>query len=475
MKDWFLPVPMNRDIKWCKDIAYTNYIKVFLSYPDYYARLSELIGKTQKGDEIFICGWGSNFYINLDSKNTAITLLKEAYKREVSIRFLSSPTVDKAWADNEAAVKSIEDFNKNKSLPIAFIDNQLFPVLAKNFHQKAVFITVNKIPYLFIGGMDIVHNRDTWIDSQVELRDSAALLGRITLLERWNSVQNQFFKDKGITVPTIGNNYSSLYSVVKGKFKVQFIRTYSPTVVDGENIIRDYAPWGDCTYFELIKRAITNSNKSLYQEDQFFKTIPELQKNSHQPEERSFCSGGSINSLIYQKANRSDFYYLGIGMDFFTTHLLSKGFNKNRFNKPEANENWSPLIVKPIDPNDGGNPTKPFIHSKSWIFDDELVVIGSANYWELSYMNEIKSTTSEFGVAFTCESDVTGDVYGCSDLPYVHALRLRMMERIKNWGVKDENKTYFKKDAASNWPSEMIFFSGNNFIGNNNNSLYIPM
>jgi phosphatidylserine/phosphatidylglycerophosphate/cardiolipin synthase-like enzyme len=70
------------------------------------------------------------------------------------------------------------------------------------------------------------------------------------------------------------------------------------------------------------------------------------------------------------------------------------------------------------------------MHTKAWIFDDELAVVGSANYWARSLSNAIlegvdDDVESEFAVAVA--STAKGSIH--PDLEFAHELRLRLWQR----------------------------------------------
>ena len=91
-------------------------------------------------------------------------------------------------------------------------------------------------------------------------------------------------------------------------------------------------------------------------------------------------------------------------------------------------------------PND-----KKFVHSKTWIFDDNsedpFVVIGSANFWQPSLTSVAAWGEGEFGVGFT--SKAKGDSLGFPEVSFARALRINLWERLRQ-----------DRDASYTWPRD---------------------
>jgi phosphatidylserine/phosphatidylglycerophosphate/cardiolipin synthase-like enzyme len=354
------------------------------------------------------------------------------------------------------------------------IDNQL--IIGSDHHQKAVFIRKSSLPFLFIGGMDITNDRLNWIDAQVEIIGSGALLGLNTLEERWKSVESPFIKS---IKPFV--NYNVPQILKNSGFTVQFIRTYSPIQVGNEKIAnRNYAENGDFTYFNLVRKALLNCRKSIYQEDQFFEVMGNIPQPIESPQspnniKRSNISGTSLDPLIYSKAGQQNFKYFGIGNNYFNT-AFPRYFGNNKFNS--SNNNSFPVLMQLG--SDFFKLTNVFFHSKLWIFDDELIIIGSANYWNPSFnseprpgfqKNEGDIIKSEFGVAFT-SSKATGEIFGFPKVSYIHGLRLKLWERIRQFA---EPAFHFKPDQVGDFENEFNVFVRDFDDKGTKRNFFIPM
>lgn len=100
-------------------------------------------------------------------------------------------------------------------------------------------------------------------------------------------------------------------------------------------------------------------------------------------------------------------------------------------------------------PND-----KKFVHSKTWIFDDNsddpFVIIGSANFWQPSLTSVAAWAEGEFGVGFT--SKVKGDSLGFPKVSFARALRIKLWERL----LQDRDPNYkWPRDASATLDDEI--------------------
>lgn len=481
---WFLDTPLDIKEKWTLDKAYPMGVNVLINYKDYFDLLGQTIDLTEDGDEIFIVGWLFDIHLKLVEERTVIDYLSKANMRNVKIRVLLTGVIN--GKRNQASVDGINNL-KGKGQKIAIIDNQLYFKSTEDYsdhHQKAVFIRRGRIPILFVGGMDIAdkddanpkYNHLSWIDAQAVISGSGALLGLNSLEERWNSV---IPSKVPITMPFVN------YDTREGDhgFTVQFVRTYPPSKEGNVTISgRNYAHDGDFTYDSLIRNAVKNSRKFIYHEDQFFYSVgqnnknPSIKKLGNDIKRSDITGGSSLDDLLIAKANQPGFKYLGIGFDFF--RLLDKEKKPSEFPKKFHDRkgikkiNMFPHLLthKLMDTGIEGTNIHKYFHSKLWIFDDELLVIGSANYFNQSF-NTLwdQSTSSELGVAIT-SSKASGAGLGFADLPYIHALRLKLWERIRNILVPSDFK--FTPQQVGDFEKEFNIF---NETDNNTEKFFIPM
>lgn len=414
MADWFLPlgVPGSTD-EWCFATTSTPDLRVYVSYADYYARLADLFAQAKTNDEIFVVGWGFGLEEILKDKKSALLFLEAARGRGARVRLLSTPKHD--HSDNNLQVGNAVAKNLD-----AVIDGQLPPGTTALHHQKAVLIKLKSATHLFVGGMDVARARvNQWFDVQAEIIGVGAGLGRKTLEERWESLKPPLGGVSATATPLSASKKDDSY-------KVQFIRTYPPFPADTTNWKRTYAKDGDHTYYALICGAIASAQKSIYLEEQFLWSMGSAPT-------RSNPAGGSV------PRQRGDVPNVPDTLERLMKEAIARGikvviigpnfppndpFKKNRDPVVRTLQNASnPPVLLQVRAN------MMFVHSKTWIFDDEFIVIGSANFWASSFVSVHTPAEAEFGVAFTSKGD--GASLGFPRVPFAKALRLRLWERIR--------------------------------------------
>jgi phosphatidylserine/phosphatidylglycerophosphate/cardiolipin synthase-like enzyme len=342
----------------------------YTDYGLYYSRLAEVFAKTNgKDDQIFIVGWRFHSQQQLRPGMTALKSLQQAAQnRKVTVRLLITAGIeDKGLRErNESEVKAAQAAGLN-----ALLDEQY--ISPCNFHQKAIYVKTGSDSFLFVGGMDIAQGLvGNWFDVQAEITGNAAELGRFTLEERWTSVTDP----KATYQPVFKRNPPGSDHTL-----VQFLRNYGKPDQHATTAGRKYAPDGDYTYRELLAQAISNSKKFIYLEDQFFY--------------RMGTANWSLDPLLRAAALRN-------------VHVIVVS-NRPDDLGPDGPKLRPPLIVDLVRSsydlryihllqlNASAAKTR-YVHTKTWIFDDELAVVGSANYWDRSMTCE-----AEFGVAMAGE------------------------------------------------------------------------
>jgi phosphatidylserine/phosphatidylglycerophosphate/cardiolipin synthase-like enzyme len=427
--NWFLPLgtPGSLD-EWCFQTVPTAELRVYPDTAAYHDRLASLLSQSKTNHEIFLIGWMFNLDGVLTPKKSLLVYLEAARGRGARVRLLAPPSHsggNNATQVSNAVAKKID----------ALIDDQL-PKAPPNdailIHQKAVFIKLEKNSHLFVGGMDIARPIDEWFDVQVEIIGLGASLGRKTLEERWESLKP----------PLGGLKFTSQPIVPSGKgdaHQVQFVRTYPPFPTDLTNWKRTYAPKGDHTYYALISQAISLAQTSIYIEEQMLWTTgPAPTRNNpaggSSPKERSDVPDPP-NTLEQLLASA-----LGRGVRLV---VISSSDNTQRRKDvvtmlANANARNPPILLQAL-------PTAMFVHSKTWIFDDQFVVVGSANFWDRSYHSVNVPAEGEFGVGFT--SKVDGTSLGFPGVSFARALRILLWERIRQ--DVDINFTFPRNASAS--------------------------
>lgn len=415
-KSWLLPEPSpgSPDAWRRMQTSECDDVYVHDSYQSYFGRLAQLFELVGSNDEIFLVGL--EFMLgNGDPKKTAeqttdllagqkaVDFLTAAKKRGASVRILVS-------GENTFFG---EQHIKSSGIDVEH-DSQ------GHHHQKAVYIRIKETSYLFVGGMDISLGFDKgggkreprlgfWFDGQAEIRGRAAELGRLTLEERWASV-------KGIPFAASFTRQTGTTHTV-----CQFVRTYPKSVPPASPMARarNYRP--DFSYGDLLSQAISKAKMFIYLEDQYFSQmdvppgLDDLLINAVGARKVLLVVVGARANQIeeYPKARRGP----------LVKRLLGEIPQKERLFLLQLREAPEPMPY--------------FVHTKTWIFDDQLAVVGSANYWNPSF----DGGDTEFGVAIAStrsKDDFPG-------VPFAHALRVRMWNRILKAAAKDTVKQ--NKDA----------------------------
>ncbi|MBJ7336999.1 phospholipase D-like domain-containing protein [Mycolicibacterium sp.] len=449
MTEWFLtPGGPGSSDEWCLQTVPTAEIRVHASRDAYYDRLGAVMSQAKDGDEIILVGWSFALHLVLTEKFAGLpqlsTFLEAARARKARVRLLATPQNDGAGQVARAIEKGVD----------ARVDDQLRA--GCSHHQKAVFVKLQSGSHLFIGGIDVTLGRKGWFDVQAEIIGPGADLGRKTLEERWESVN-----------PPLGGISATkqiLPTASGDAHQVQFVRTYPPWPDDTTTWKRTYAPHGDHTYYSLLSRAIASAEKTIYLEEQFFQTMGPAPT-------RTNPTGGS------SPRQRSDLPDLPDTIERLLKDAIGRGVKLVVVAAQDSGPMRPPdpaaraALVKSLD--SATNPpvllqtvTRPnelfergtlvatyydgFVHTKTWIFDDEFVLIGSGNLWPQSLVSVKTPSESEFGVAFT--SKVDGTSLGFPKATFARALRITMWERLK----RDLDPNYvFPRNVATSFADEV--------------------
>jgi phosphatidylserine/phosphatidylglycerophosphate/cardiolipin synthase-like enzyme len=399
-QDWLLPEPKPGapDAWRLMQTSECDEVYVHDSYQSYFKRLAQLFEIINQNDDVFLVGLefmlGNGDPRDKNEQTTellpgkrAVDLLLAAKKNGARVRILVTGS-DSFFGEPRVTAGGIEVAHDAQG----------------HHHQKAAYLRIKETSYLFVGGMDLSLGFDKsgkreprlgfWFDAQAEIRGRAAELGRLTLEERWASV-------KGIPfIASFGRRSGTPHTFC------QFIRTYpkdSPPP-DQNGRVRKYS--SDFSYGDLLRQAIGRTNAFIYLEDQYFAQMdvpPGLDRLLIEAvAKKRICLivvGARPNQIEpYPKSQRGP----------LVKKLLAEIAQKDRLFLFQLKETPAPMPY--------------FVHTKTWIFDDQLAVVGSANYWNPSF----DGGDTEFGVAIASTLS-RGDFPGA---PFARALRVRMWNRL---------------------------------------------
>jgi phosphatidylserine/phosphatidylglycerophosphate/cardiolipin synthase-like enzyme len=396
-QSWLLPEPKpGAPDSWrLMQTSECDYVYVHDSYESYFKRLTLLFEAIGRDDEVFLVGLEFMLGNGDPLKKTEQTTELAPGKKAVDLL----TTAKQKGARVRIMVTDEEPFFGEEHVKTSGIEVE--HDIQGHHHQKAVYIRIKNASHLFVGGMDISlgfsfkHEPRVglWFDGQAEIRGRAGELGLLTLEERWASVKGSPF------IASFPRQRGTTHTFC------QFLRTYPKDVPPKDNNGRVRKYNFDFSYGDLLSQAIRKATKFIYLEDQYFAQM-DVPPN--------------LDNLLIDAVGRR-------------VRLIVVGARPNQI-EPYPQSRRGPLVKRllaEIPQKDRmfllqlkeSPPPKPyFVHTKTWIFDDQLVVVGSANYWNPSF----DGRDTEFGVAIA--STLSNDDF--KGVPFARALRVRMWNRI---------------------------------------------
>lgn len=357
-----------------------------------------------EGDYVYLLGW--SYFDNLDigGGNTMRALLEAASTRRVQVRVMlwAKPALNllpvKRINDlpNGAAIRDDETANKTPwsvaklraALFAAGAAPHLLPIilaaitqkdlvrLGGAHHQKLLVVKRGGILVGYCGGIDIAPNRinitgkgkgEEYHDVHCRVRGPSAWDLLETFVRRWKHHPDSAGIDKlkgplrgiGEPVPTALTTPARDDAPFGGTTSVIIGRTFNPVHATGtlpaERDIR-----------RLLIAGIRNANRFIYMEDQYLidleaaaelnAAVPKLQHLT------ILILGNDLNDMPFGREYRRDFI-----------ERILRGLGSEDRTKVRVFQ----LSTSPTPPPVFGQHT--YVHSKTWVFDDELAVIGSAN------------------------------------------------------------------------------------------------
>jgi phosphatidylserine/phosphatidylglycerophosphate/cardiolipin synthase-like enzyme len=256
-------------------------------------------------------------------------------------------------------------------------------------HQKLLVVQGACGLIAFVGGMDIMPNRANvnpndgrwpWHDVHVRLRGPAAMECRDVFQERWSDHPESFRLDlklggpdhaafptpsEKLPAPTVTIPQGGLQPPARW---VRIGRTYPKLRKWGGGADYGFATQGNYGAWSLVERGIRSARRFIYLEDQYL-----VSRMARQ--------------LLIEKLNEKGFQFLLMLMNNSGAAAEDYKFivsERNRFreelrNVDKLGSRWGLYILKRAADQDQRKWCGTYMHSKTWIVDDEFAIVGSAN------------------------------------------------------------------------------------------------
>jgi phosphatidylserine/phosphatidylglycerophosphate/cardiolipin synthase-like enzyme len=350
---------------------------------------------------IYIAGWSTNKDVVLKAgtstslegylKNTRAQVRGMFYDGKIGISPLLSvkaPGVENKW---------IVDAINYLPHGAAVIDGKLPPLGIH--HQKLLVVQGQFGLVAFIGGMDIDPSRieinvgagRPWHDTQLRLAGPAALECRKVFEDRWLDHPGTPALDQklgaGPTAPvnlrralafpppaTLDLRGLPSSTFVSGskregrRERVAVGRTFGNIRKAGGSAGYGFAPNGEYTAWALIEQGIKQATRWIYLEDQYM--VSRMARKALLDKLRQPGFEFLLIVMNGSGAAAADFKYLVTARNEFRRDLMAADPTRTR---------WGIYTLKQAADPERQRWCGGYVHSKTWIFDDGYVVVGSAN------------------------------------------------------------------------------------------------
>lgn len=393
MSDWFLPAT---ERPWTSG----NLVIPRLHGVDYFARLLEVIGSTQAGDQVLFTDWRGDADERMaEDGPTVAELMCDAACRGVDVRALM-------WRSHPGRLNGEENLELaaciNEAGGEALLDERV--PFSGSHHQKLLVVRRRGRPeedVAFVGGIDLCHGRrddadhhgdpqappmderygptPPWHDAMAEIRGPAVVDVLDAFRERW---EDPTPLDLGNPLRRVVQRLAKMPRDPSplpergdpppeaGRHQVQILRTYAR-----KRPPYPFAPRGERSIARGYSRAFERARRLIYVEDQYFwsdlvattlvealRREPELQVIAvvpRHPEETNRIAGPPMRlgqRLAWERLREA-------GGDRFAMFNLE---------------------------NDRGEPV--YVHAKVCIVDDQWMTIGSDNLNMRSWTHDTELT-----------------------------------------------------------------------------------
>jgi phosphatidylserine/phosphatidylglycerophosphate/cardiolipin synthase-like enzyme len=391
------------------------------------ARVMRTAKDATKNHFIYLLGWSMDLGFPFDSAgNTAASILKEASDvRGVQVRAMAWAGIGAArmlgfLPDPEKAVSAVNAMKNGQ----AFKDTRALP--NGSHHQKVVIVNGEEGLTAFCGGIDIDPNRvfpmgvngsnfngAPFHDVHCRVRGPAAWDVLQTFIERWTDFVSAMRLTGSEKAPLLGPNLTLDQQPKPGKLHVQMGRTYpngaAHNLAGPPNMARGgyaFAPTGETTVSQMFFHAIDAAKRFIYIEDQYLvhketsdalvKALPRLRHLT----------------IIFPHSDLTDLPHIWEHRKAFIAPLRSAAKDKVHV-----------FVRFPF----GAQVARSYVHAKTWVFDDQYAIIGTANVNRRSWTHD-----SEIVVGIYDESTNDHAAY-----TFAHRLRVRLWAEHLNMNTPD--------------------------------------
>lgn len=416
----------------------------------YEEMLSDIAATKGKGDYVYLLGWDmvDDFDMVPDpptigvphacpagpsqsgKRRNIITALQRASNDGVQVRVMlwAKPPLKGTLAvarinlmKNGVAIRDDETANKTPAstarlfaaLAAAAVDAALIPIILSVIqpdlirmtgahHQKVLVVKRGETLVAYCGGIDINDNRlyqvkpsDPQHDTHCRIVGPAAWDVLETFVRRWrhhpqgakieNDPAHRVEALRGATEPVPqplttprpadGMGLGTMSVIVARTFNPVHNRFHPVKNPTGLRVERDVQ--------HLLLRAIARANRFIYIEDQYLFDYPDPK----------FPRASDIASALNKRVPHIDHLTIlipanGLAVPEVDGHYRRKFIERVLHRLPAAEARKVNVFQPSHDPEKSVIGCHDYVHSKTWVFDDELAVIGSANCNRRGYQHD---------------------------------------------------------------------------------------
>jgi phosphatidylserine/phosphatidylglycerophosphate/cardiolipin synthase-like enzyme len=349
-----------------------NAVTVFIDGDGYFADLARTIRLTS-GREAFVelIDWDLQVDFELvpgDPDSTLAALLTAASSRGVAVRALLNLHQANPFGagtitgyDNSPAVAFVN------GLPTGAAVHDDRYLYAGTHHQKIAVVATGDALVAYSGGMDL--NADRFRDGpgrrrhdvQLRIEGPAARDHHQIFVDRWaeHEASGGLPPPPAAPVPRpVGDLWAQVVRTVgNGTRRAGLLPTAT-----GRPPAHSFAPSGDRSLAELVLHGIDHARRFIYLEDQYLVHM-------------------AVSEALLTALDRVDRLVILIPDTPAVNRQLIQGWRRRK-------EFLRPLLDAAPDKVSVCVGTRYYVHSKLWVFDDELAVVGSANCNRRGYTHD---------------------------------------------------------------------------------------